>query len=152
METQHCIAAQYMRPKKLIQELGKVWEQSVQSTHHFLTAEDRKKLYPLVLDALKNVPFLLTAQNEEGEYLGFMGIEGNKLEMLFIHPKAQKKGLGKAFVAHALSAYNIAFVDVNEENKDARAFYQKMGFQQFARSEYDDLGSHFPLLHLKFKG
>lgn len=145
------IISQYQRPKKLILELGEIWKKSVASTHRFLTKEDKEKLYPLVLDAVKNVPFLLTAQNEKGEFIGFMGIENDKLEMLFIHPDAQKQGLGKCFVEHAKNAYKIRFVDVNEENPDAFAFYQKMGFRQFARSEYDGLGNHFPLLHLKLE-
>lgn len=146
----HKITAQYRRPKKLIQELTEVWLCSVKSTHHFLTEQDIKKLYPLVSEALENVPFLLTAQNKENEYAGFMGIEGNKLEMLFIHPKAQKQGLGREFVNHALNAYRIGFVDVNEQNPDAYAFYRKMGFVCFGRSERDGLGNDFPLLHLKY--
>lgn len=145
------IKAEHQRPKKLIIELAEIWKDSVSSTHHFLTQEDKNKLYPLVLDALKNVPFLLTARNEENELLGFMGIEGHKIEMLFIHPNAQKQGLGKCFIKHAIHAYRAEFVDVNEQNPDAFAFYQKMSFEQFDRSEYDDLGNHFPLLHLKLK-
>lgn len=143
------ITALHERPQNVINELGKVWKESVASTHHFLTQEDTEKLYPLVLDALKNVPFLFAAKDEQGKLQGFMGIEGQKIEMLFIHPHAQKKGLGRLFVEHAKNAYRAEFVDVNEQNPDAYAFYQKMGFRQFARSEYDDLGNHFPLLHLK---
>lgn len=145
------IKAEHQRPQKLIKNLAEIWKLSVASTHHFLTQEDKEKLYPLVLDALKNVPFLLTAKNENGELLGFMGIEEHKIEMLFIHPRAQKQGLGKQFIEHAKNAYRAEFVDVNEQNPDAFVFYQKMGFEQFARSEYDDLGNHFPLLHLKLK-
>lgn len=145
------IKAEYQRPQKLIKNLAEIWQASVSSTHHFLTKEDKKRLYPLVLDALKNVPFLFTARNENNELLGFMGIEEKKIEMLFIHPKAQKQGLGRQFLSHAINAYRIQFVDVNEQNPDAYAFYQKMGFHQFARSEYDDLGNHFPLLHLKLE-
>lgn len=143
------IISLYERPQKVINELGEVWKEAVDSTHHFLTQEDKEKLYPLVLDALKNVPFLLAAKNEQSKLLGFMGIEDKKIEMLFIRPLAQKKGLGRQFVEHAKSAYRIRFVDVNEQNPDAFAFYQKMGFHTFDRSEYDDLGNHFPLLHLK---
>lgn len=143
------ITALYERPQDVINKLGEVWKDSVAGTHHFLTQEDKENLYPLVLDALKNIPFLFAAKNEQGKLLGFMGIEGQKIEMLFIHPKAQKMGLGREFVEHAKNAYRIQFVDVNEQNPDALAFYQKMGFHQFDRSEYDDLGNHFPLLHLK---
>lgn len=143
------IIALHDRPRHLISELGEIWKLSVASTHHFLTQEDKDRLYPLVLDALKNVPFLFAAKNEQGKLLGFMGIEGHKVEMLFIHPQAQKKGLGRQFLDHAIHAYKIQYVDVNEQNPEALAFYQKMGFIQFSRSEYDDLGNHFPLLHLK---
>ncbi len=145
------IKAEHQRPQKLIKTLAEIWKDSVASTHHFLTQEDKEKLYPLVLNALKNVPFLLTAHKEDNELLGFMGIEDHKIEMLFIHPSAQKQGLGKCFIEHAKNAYRAEFVDVNEQNPDAFAFYQKMGFEQFDRSEYDDLGNHFPLLHLKLK-
>lgn len=142
------IISLHERPQNIINALGEVWKESVAGTHRFLTQEDKEKLYPLVLDALKNVPFLLAAKNEQGKLLGFMGIEEHKIEMLFIHPDAQKQGLGRQFVEHAKNAYRIRFVDVNEQNPDAYAFYQKMGFRQFSRSEYDDLGNHFPLLHL----
>lgn len=148
----YTISPEYTRPKKLLQELGNVWLASVQSTHFFLTEADINRLYPLVLDAVKNVPLLLTAKNKNNAYLGFMGIENDKLEMLFIQPNAQKQGIGKAMVSHAVNAYRVRFADVNEENKDAFAFYQKMGFVPFARSEYDDLGNNFPLLHLKYTG
>lgn len=143
------IIALHERPQPILHELGEIWKESAASTHHFLTEEDTKKLYPLVLDALKNVPFLFMAKNEHGAILGFMGIEGRKIEMLFIHPHAQKQGLGRQFVIHAQNAYHIQYVDVNEQNPDALCFYQKMGFTQFGRSEYDELGNHFPLLHLK---
>lgn len=145
------IKAEHQRPQKLIKKLAEIWKDSVASTHHFLTQEDKDKLYPLVLEALTNVPFLLTAHKEDKEILGFMGIEEHKIEMLFIHPSAQKQGLGRLFIEHAKNAYRTEFVDVNEQNPDAFAFYQKMGFEQFDRSEYDGLGNHFPLLHLKLK-
>ena len=40
------------------------------------------------------------------------------------------------------------FVDVNEQNPGALAFYKKHGFEIASRDEYDDAGRPFPILHL----
>jgi putative acetyltransferase len=37
---------------------------------------------------------------------------------------------------------------VNEQNEGACAFYRKLGFRQVGRSELDDSGRPFPILHL----
>jgi putative acetyltransferase len=40
-------------------------------------------------------------------------------------------------------------VDVNEQNPEARGFYERLGFTVVARSELDGTGRPFPLLHLR---
>lgn len=79
-----------------------------------------------------------------------MGIEGNKLEMLFVHPQCRARGLGKKMVNHALSL-GVRYVDVNEQNPQAVGFYEHLGFCRFRRSELDGQGNPFPILHLKLK-
>ena len=46
----------------------------------------------------------------------------------------------------AMSAHEL---DVNEQNPQALAFYQRMGFQVVGRSAVDGQGNPFPLLHMK---
>jgi putative acetyltransferase len=38
---------------------------------------------------------------------------------------------------------------VNEQNDAARAFYERLGFQIVGRSDLDDAGRPFPLLHMR---
>lgn len=42
-------------------------------------------------------------------------------------------------------------MDVNEQNPQAVGFYKHMGFDTFKRSEFDEQGNPFPILHMKLK-
>lgn len=42
-------------------------------------------------------------------------------------------------------------VDVNEQNDKALKFYLHMGFEVILRDEFDSMGNHFPILHMKIK-
>ncbi|WP_040196652.1 GNAT family N-acetyltransferase [Candidatus Soleaferrea massiliensis] len=136
------------RDKVLIADLQTIWEASVRETHLFLREEDIAALYPMVADALQNVDKLLLAQ-QNGETVGFMGVDGCKIEMLFLHPAYFGKGFGKRLVQYATAALGAAYVDVNEQNTQALAFYQHVGFVVTGRSELDEQGNHYPILHMK---
>ncbi len=68
--------------------------------------------------------------------------------MLFLHPDYFRKGLGKELVQRAFDKLNVKFVDVNEQNQDAKIFYERMGFKVFKRNEYDSDGNPFPILEM----
>ncbi|TWF42353.1 acetyltransferase (GNAT) family protein [Chitinophaga polysaccharea] len=80
--------------------------------------------------------------------LGFIGVAENKIEMLFVHPDAHGKGIGKALLNYAIAQQGATAVDVNEQNPQAVAFYLHMGFRVTARSATDGMGKPFPLLHM----
>ncbi|HEY1021166.1 MAG TPA: GNAT family N-acetyltransferase [Flavisolibacter sp.] len=70
--------------------------------------------------------------------------------MLFIHPRSQGRGLGKALLQYAVFTLKIKAVDVNEQNDQAVDFYRKFGFTVTSRSETDGLGKPYPLLTLHY--
>ena len=45
---------------------------------------------------------------------------------------------------------NVKYVDVNEQNPQAVGFYNHMGFKVFKKSELDEQGNPFPILHMKY--
>jgi putative acetyltransferase len=126
-----------------------VWEESVRATHDFLTEADIEGLRPLVGEAFRQPMTLAAVRDEAGQVAGFLGVAGDKLEMLFIHPSFRGGGAGRRLVHHAVHALGATSVDVNEQNEQAVGFYLAMGFAVEGRSELDGQGNAFPLLHMR---
>ena len=132
----------------LIDKLLNVWEASVRASHHFLTEADIRRIVPQAKEALQQIQTLWVVEDKLAP-IGFMGIQGQKIEMLFLHPAYFRKGLGKQLVQRAFQELNVKFVDVNEQNPDATRFYERMGFQVFNRHEHDCEGNPFPILEMR---
>lgn len=142
-----CCAPQ-PRDAALIRQLTQVWESAVRATHHFLTEADIEHIRAMVPQALADVPHLYLALHKELGPVGFMGIAGTKLEMLFLHADMRGKGLGKALVVCGIERHNINEVVVNEANPAARGFYEHLGFQVTGRSSLDEQGNAWPIFFL----
>jgi putative acetyltransferase len=127
-----------------------IWEASVQATHHFLSQEDFQSIRDLVF-RIDFSPFLLYIAWIGVEPCGFIGIESNKVAMLFIHPRYFRKGIGTSLMDFAFRKHQVLQVDVNEQNHGAVSFYQKLGFEIHSRSELDDQGKPYPILRLQMK-
>ncbi|MGQ4273243.1 acetyltransferase [Terrihabitans sp. B22-R8] len=124
-----------------------IWLRAVERTHDFLTPADIEFYKPLV--RTRYLPFAdLWVVAENGVPLGFLGIAGSKVESLFVDPDHHRRGIGRALLAHAFRLAGPLRIDVNEQNRPARKFYARMGFEEIGRSPLDDLGKPFPLLHL----
>ena len=136
------------RSPMLIGELLKIWEASVRASHHFLTEADIVRLTPQAEGALRYIETLWIVQDNERP-VGFMGVQERKIEMLFLHPDYFRRGLGKMLVEGAFRDLDVEYVDVNEQNPDAKKFYERMGFKTFKRNECDSEGNPFPILEMK---
>lgn len=125
-----------------------IWLRSVRATHTFLTENDIQELLPLVRDAALPALELWVLCADAGEPIGFLGLDGSKLEALFLAPDHFRRGGGRRLVEHARRLKGPLTVDVNEQNPEAVRFYQALGFRVVGRSELDGTGRPFPLLHL----
>lgn len=137
------------RPESLIRSLAEVWEQSVRTTHLFLTPEDIRNIAGYVPGALAEIPHLVVAWNDFPVPAGFIGTNGDKIEMLFITPQERGCGIGKCLLRYAVKNYAVTKVCVNEQNPAAKGFYEHMGFKTYKRTELDEQGNPFPLLYMK---
>lgn len=136
------------RSDDLISGLVSIWEKSVRASHFFLTEKDIADIRQQVAPALKMIPVLLVAIDDDN-IVGFAGIFKDKLEMLFIDPVYFGQGMGYTLINYCFKQYNIQFVDVNEQNPQAFKFYQRQGFSVIKRSPLDSDGRPFPILHLQ---
>ena len=130
-------------------KLLEIWESSVKATHDFLTDDDVQFFKKLIVEnKYFNHVKLYCIRNSESNILGFSGISGNKLEMLFLDPAVRGQGFGKRLLKHAIEIHHITSVDVNEQNSDAVKFYEHFGFKSISRSALDGTGKPFPILHM----
>lgn len=128
--------------------LLEVWEASVRATHDFLAESDLLALKPLILEQYFDAIDLMVARNDAGDIVGFSGVSGGNIEMLFIAPHARGKGVGALLVSHAINTQAATKVDVNEQNEQAVGFYEHIGFSVIGRSPLDGQGKPYPLLHM----
>ncbi len=137
------------RNDTLLEQLFHLWEGSVKATHTFLSHSEIESIAPYVPEGLKGIPQLVVAFDKEQAPVAFMGIDGNKIEMLFVAQHKLRQGIGKKLVNLALEQYTCKKVCVNEQNPEAVKFYQHMGFSITKRSELDEQGNPYPILHMQ---
>ena len=137
------------RPPELLRQLLEIWESSVRVTHLFLSDGEIENIKQYVPQALKSVPNLIIAENQNGRPIGFMGIAEQKLEMLFIADSERGKGVGKRLLQYGIDNYSVNELAVNEQNPLAKGFYEHMGFKVSKRTDIDEQGAPYPLLYMK---
>lgn len=137
------------RNSELIQILLDIWESSVKATHLFLSDEEINNIKRYVPQALKEVPYLMVAEDEKGNPAGFMGITNKMLEMLFVSNENRGQGIGKLLLQYGIENYSINELAVNEQNPKAKSFYEYMGFEVYKRTDFDEQGNPYPLLYMK---
>lgn len=129
--------------------LQEIWESSVLATHDFLKDEDFREIQQLLIPAyFPQVELYKAISKENGEILGFLGTQANRIEMLFIDDQFRGQGAGSALLKFAIQSIQINELDVNEQNESALAFYQHHGFKITARSDVDGSGKPYPTLTL----
>lgn len=136
---------------KDMEEILNTWESSVRATHNFLSEEDIISIKPQVIEGAKYVSKLLCVRDKKDMIKAFMGIHDFKIEMLFVSNDSRGNGIGKKLVEYAIEVLNANYVDVNGQNPQALGFYKHMGFKVFKKSEFDEQGNPFPILHMKLK-
>lgn len=137
------------RDDLLTERLVTVWESAVKATHLFLSEEEIKNIKTYVPQALKEVENLIVAENENNIPVAFMGICERKIEMLFVENSERGKGIGSALIKYSIENFNADEVAVNEQNPQAKGFYERMGFEVYKRSELNEQGNNYPILYMK---
>ncbi|WP_072688629.1 acetyltransferase [Rhodococcus marinonascens] len=124
-----------------------IWRSAVDATHDFLAAADRDEIEAhLASDYFPAV--VLSVVEIDGEPVGFAGTLDGGLEMLFVAAAQRGGGIGTALLTYAITEHGVTRLDVNEQNALAAGFYAHRGFEIVGRSETDEAGRPYPLLHL----
>lgn len=129
-----------------------IWRAAVDATHGFLTPEDRREIDRMVADEFLPQAELWLAEDGDGRVVGFLVMEGEEIDALFVDPAVHGWGYGTALVEHALTLSPHATVEASEQAGNALPFYEARGFERSGRSETDPQGRPYPLVRLRYRG
>ena len=133
--------------EELSDELTRVWEEAVRSSHHFLTEDDirfyRQRMRGMYLPAVDLYVI------RDTHIAAFMGLSDDMVEMLFVLSSEKGKGYGSALLRYALHERHIHKIDVNEDNAEAYRFYLNRGYRVTGRDDTDADGRPFPIIHME---
>lgn len=71
--------------------------------------------------------------------------------MLFVAPEERGRGLGRMLLEYGITEYGVKELTVNEQNPQAKGFYEYMGFRVRERSEIDKQGNPYPILFMELQ-
>ena len=137
------------RTPELTEKLLAIWESAVRATHLFLSPSAIEAIKAFVPQALAVVPRLIIAEDDSGSPLGFLGIDDQKVEMLFVADEYRSRGIGSALLGYGIEQYGVNDLAVNEQNPLAKGFYEHLAFIVYKRTEFDEQGNAYPLLYMK---
>ena len=118
------------------------------ATHHFIKPEDLDYFRDIVR-TIDFYSFGVHCLIAEDKLIGFVGVAGRKIEMLFLDPDFIGQGFGKKLMRFAMDDLGADQVDVNEQNTNATAFYSRFGFVVYERTDKDAEGKDYPILKMR---
>lgn len=89
---------------------------------------------------------------EDGGIRGFISVCGGFIDALFVDPRYQGRGYGKALIDHAKSGARALILSVFARNPRAVNFYQREEFWAVAVKEHRETGETIVLLQWQSKG
>lgn len=129
-----------------------LWEDSVRCEYAFLKDNDILEIKEDVKLHLKNAQNVIVA-TDSSDFLGFIGTDKNCIEMLFVHPKFFRRGVGRALLKEVylkeLKKYDCIKVECNTQNIRGMEFYKSLGFKIMRESAKDSMGRDFSVAHLE---
>ena len=120
-----------------------VWQRAATIAHSFLPAahfaQERLAIASQYLPTVETWVY-----EHQGQIVGFVSLlnaeGGSEVGGLFVEPRWQGRGVGRALVDHALGLKGKLTVAVFAQNARGRSFYGRYGFGETGRSRHDDTG------------
>ena len=133
------------------ERLHRIWHDAVRATHGFLAESDFQFYSGLVRDEMLPQGGFWVAAEADDRAVGFLHLEGPKVEALFVDPARHRQGIGRALMEHARRLSPELELDANEQS-GAVAYYRRLGFREVGRSPVDGAGRPYPLVHMRLGG
>lgn len=105
-----------------------IWLEANILAHDFIPGSYWKGQVELVRALLPQAEVYVW-QDGDGAVQGFIGLDGEYVQGLFVWPPAQSRGIGRALLDQARRAHGRLRLSVYRKNERAAAFYRREGFR-----------------------
>ena len=115
------------KDSKDIKKIMDIWIASNLDAHNFISKDYFYNNFDFVKDAIENTTVYVYEQ--ESKVIGFVGINQEFIEGIFVDRNYRSKGIGKKLIDYCKKNYNTLSLNVYCKNKKAIEFYKREGFE-----------------------
>lgn len=112
--------------EKDVDTVAKIWLETNIKTHDFIVSNYWKEHYEIIKDMFLQAEIYV--YEIEKEIIGFIGLDKEYIEGIFVLDQYQKRGIGKALLNHVKARKEHLSLNVYHKNLNAILFYQREGF------------------------
>ena len=112
--------------EKDVDTVAKIWLETNIKTHDFIASNYWKEHYEIIKDMFLQAEIYV--YEIEKEIMGFIGLDKEYIEGIFVLDQYQKRGIGKALLNHVKAKKEHLSLNVYQKNLNAILFYQREGF------------------------
>lgn len=112
--------------EKDVDTVAKIWLETNIKTHDFIASNYWKEHYEIIKDMFLQAEVYV--YEIEKEIMGFIGLDKEHIEGIFVLDQYQKRGIGKALLTHVKAKKEHLSLNVYQKNLNAILFYQREDF------------------------
>ena len=112
--------------EKDVDIVAKIWLETNIKTHDFIASNYWKEHYEIIKDMFLQAEVYV--YEIEKEIMGFIGLDKEYIEGIFVLDQYQKRGIGKALLNHVKAKKEHLSLNVYQKNLNAILFYQREDF------------------------
>lgn len=105
-----------------------IWLETNIQAHPFIPEEYWRGNYEWVKGMIPQAELYVFCAEGASEILGFIGLDGEEIEGIFVRGSAQSRGVGKQLLDHVKNLKPHLTLHVYQKNERALHFYQREGF------------------------
>ena len=110
-----------------INKVANIWLDTNITAHYFIPAQYWQNNFELVKELLLQVTVYVYEYNQEIQ--GFIGLNDEYVEGIFVSDEMQSQGIGKVLLNYAKDKRSKLLLNVYQKNTRAVRFYQREGFE-----------------------
>ena len=110
-----------------INKVAEIWLNTNIKAHDFIPAQYWQNNFELVKELLLQATVYVYEDNQEIQ--GFIGLNDEYIEGIFVSDEMQAQGIGKILLNYAKDKRNKLFLNVYCKNTRAVSFYRREGFE-----------------------